>query len=67
LVKCYGQQNIAVGSAFVGQAPAQLVELQGFAFYVRDVRGQVEELLEDVLNFECGHQMTRSIDQEGYA
>lgn len=58
----HGDQSVAVGFAF---CPNSLTPKPiGFGMYLKDVQEALEELEEDVLNLECGHELVVSSDAD---
>ena len=56
-VQQYGQENVSIGTTFLATSPAPLSKCVGFAIYVRDGNEILAELREDLVNYECGHEM----------
>lgn len=63
LANRYGPSNICFGTKFEGMNPSLPCQLLGFAIYVRDLEEQLEELSEDIINFNCGHPMRQEEEE----
>jgi hypothetical protein len=56
-VQQHGSDNVMIGVAFDLTAPALASECIGFAIYIKDGDQIIAELYEDLLNYDCGHEM----------